>query len=114
MRLKATFPNPDNRLWPGQFVSARLLLRTEAGATTVPSAAVQRGPNGLYAYVVRPDQTVDMRAITVARTEGASSVVAAGLTPGEVVVTAGQYRLDQGTPVMAKPARAAAAPGDRS
>lgn len=114
MRLKATFPNPDNRLWPGQFVSARLLLRMEAGATTVPSAAVQRGPNGLYAYVVKPDQTVDMRAITVARTEGASSVVAVGLTPGEVVVTAGQYRLDQGTPVMAKPARAAAVPGDRS
>lgn len=114
IRLKATFPNPSNTLWPGQFVNARLLLRTEAGATTVPSAAVQRGPEGLYAYVVRPDQTVEMRAIAVARTEGTVSIVAAGLKPGEVVVTAGQYRLDQGARVAAKPAGAAAVAGDRS
>ncbi|MCZ0736646.1 efflux RND transporter periplasmic adaptor subunit [Phreatobacter sp. AB_2022a] len=114
MRLKATFPNPGNALWPGQFVNVRLLVRMEEGVTTVPAAAVQRGPNGLYAYVVRSDQTVEMRAIAVARTEGTDSVVTAGLQPGEVVVTAGQYRLDQGTRVAAKPARAAATARDRS
>src|SRR3984893_13914214 len=71
IRLKATFPNPHNALWPGQFVNVRLLLQTEHNVLTVPSAAIERGPNGLFAYVVKPDSTADMRTVTVGHDAGA-------------------------------------------
>jgi multidrug efflux system membrane fusion protein len=96
IRLKATFPNPHNALWPGQFVNARLLLQTEHNVLTVPSAAIERGPNGLFTYVVKPDSTIDMRTVTVGHDAGAVSVIASGLAPGERVVTAGQYRVQPG------------------
>jgi membrane fusion protein, multidrug efflux system len=100
IRLKATFPNPHNALWPGQFVNVRLLLQTEHNVLTVPSAAIERGPNGLFAYVVKPDSTADMRTVTVGHDAGAVSVIASGLAPGERVVTAGQYRVQPGAVVQ--------------
>jgi multidrug efflux system membrane fusion protein len=100
IRLKATFPNPHNALWPGQFVNVRLLLRTERNVLTVPSAAVERGPDGLFTYVVKPDSSVDMRTVTVGQDTGTIAVIASGLAPGDRVVTAGQYRVQPGAPVQ--------------
>jgi multidrug efflux system membrane fusion protein len=100
IRLKATFPNPHNSLWPGQFVNARLHLQTEQNVLTVPSAAIQRGPDGLFAYIVKPDSTVDMRAIAVGQETGAIAVIDSGLAGGDRVVTAGQYRIQPGTLVQ--------------
>jgi membrane fusion protein, multidrug efflux system len=100
IRLKATFPNPRNALWPGQFVNVRLLLQTEHNVLTVPSAAIERGPNGLFTYVVKPDSTLDTRTVTVAHDAGAVSVIASGLAHGERVVTAGQYRVQPGAVVQ--------------
>jgi multidrug efflux system membrane fusion protein len=100
IRLKATFPNPRNALWPGQFVNAQLLLQTEHNVLTVPSAAIQRGPDGLFTYIVKPDSTVDMRAIAVGQETGAIAVIDSGLAGGDRVVTAGQYRVQPGTLVQ--------------
>lgn len=111
MRLKATFPNPQNKLWPGQFVNTRLLLRTERGVLTIPSAAVERGPAGFYAYVVKPDQTVDMRALEIGQDQDGVAVVRQGLEAGEKVVTGGQYRLQPGALVTVAASNAAAAAG---
>jgi multidrug efflux system membrane fusion protein len=96
IRLKATFPNPHNALWPGQFVNVRLLLRTDHNVLTVPSAAVERGPAGLFTYVVKPDSTVEMRTVTVGQDTGTIAVVDSGLATGDRVVTAGQYRVQPG------------------
>ncbi|MBS0562240.1 MAG: efflux RND transporter periplasmic adaptor subunit [Proteobacteria bacterium] len=101
IRLKASFPNPSNALWPGQFVNVRVLVRVEKGVVTVPSVAVQHGPAGLYAYVVSPDGVVARRDITVGLDNGAVTVVTAGVAPGDMVVTAGQSRLQDGTRVVA-------------
>jgi membrane fusion protein, multidrug efflux system len=100
IRLKATFPNPHNALWPGQFLNIRLLLQTEHNVLTVPSAAVGRGPDGLFTYVVKPDSTVEMRTVTVGQDTGAIAVIASGLAPGDRVVTAGQYRVQPGALVQ--------------
>ncbi|MGL4290426.1 MAG: efflux RND transporter periplasmic adaptor subunit, partial [Phreatobacter sp.] len=115
MRLKATFPNPQNKLWPGQFVNARLLLRTDREVLTVPSAAVERGPTGFYAYVVKPDATVDMRALAIGQDQDGVAVVRQGLEAGEKVVIGGQYRLQPGALVTVATANAAppgTAPGE--
>jgi membrane fusion protein, multidrug efflux system len=106
IRLKATFENRDHALWPGQSVTTRLLVRTLKGVIAVPDTAVQRGPKGLFAYVVKPDRTVEMRPLTVGPITGGRAVVDAGLQAGEVVVTAGHYRLKPGDPVDAKDAPA--------
>jgi len=98
-RLKATFPNADNQLWPGEFINARLLLETAHNALTIPSKAVQRGPNGVFTYVVKPDSTVEARSLEIGAESGALTLVAKGLNEGEVVVTSNQYRLQPGTPV---------------
>jgi membrane fusion protein, multidrug efflux system len=100
IRLKATFPNPHNALWPGQFLNIRLLLQTEHNVLTVPSAAVGRGPDGLFTYVVKPDSTVEMRTVTVGQDTDAIAVIASGLAPGDRVVTAGQYRVQPGALVQ--------------
>jgi membrane fusion protein, multidrug efflux system len=100
IRLKATFPNPRRALWPGQFVNVRLLLQTEHNVLTVPSAAIERGPSGLFTYVVKPDSTIDMRTVTVGHDDGAVSVIVGGLAPGDRVVTAGQYRIQPGAVVQ--------------
>ena len=92
-KLKSVFDNRDNALWPNQFVNIRLLLDTEKNATVIPAAAVQRGPQGTYVFVVKQDNTVDVRPITIAFTQSNISVLSTGLTPGEVVVTDGQDKL---------------------
>jgi multidrug efflux system membrane fusion protein len=103
IKLKATFPNPKNVLWPGQFVNARLQIGTERNVLTVPTVAVQHGPNGLYVYVVKPDSTVARQDVEVARDNGTVSVITKGLDDDQVVVTDGQSRL-QGTRVAANDA----------
>jgi multidrug efflux system membrane fusion protein len=104
IRMKATFANTDNVLWPGLSVSTRLLLDTLHDVNVVPVDAVQRGPNGLYAYVVGKDDKVEMRDIKVAQEGEQLSVVAQGLSPGESVVTEGQNRLREGALVQPTPA----------
>jgi len=112
-KLKAIFDNADNALWPNQFVNAHLLLETRRNATVVPAAAIQRGPQAMtFAYVVRPDKTVEARALKVALTQGTLSVIDSGLSPGEVVVTDGQDKLQNGSRV--EPRMAAGANNDRS
>jgi membrane fusion protein, multidrug efflux system len=99
VKLKATFPNDDLKLWPGKFVNARLILTTRKDATVIPSSVVQRGPQGTYAYLIKPDKTVEMRPIKVAQTEGNLALVDEGLKPGEQVVVDGQYKLQPGAHV---------------
>ncbi|HEX3620079.1 MAG TPA: efflux RND transporter periplasmic adaptor subunit [Candidatus Udaeobacter sp.] len=99
VKLKATFPNDDLKLWPGKFVNARLVLTTRKDATVIPSSVVQRGPQGTYAYLINPDKTVEMRPIKVAQTEGNLALVDDGLKPGEQVVVDGQYKLQPGAHV---------------
>jgi multidrug efflux system membrane fusion protein len=99
IKLKATFPNPHNTLWPGQFINARLQLGTEPNALTIPSVAVQHGPAGLYAYIVSPESSVTRQPIEVGRDDGTLAVIAKGLTEGQQVVTEGQSRLQTGARV---------------
>lgn len=105
IKLKAVFSNPNDALWPGQFVEARLLLRTEGNVVTLPNEAVQHGPNGLYVYVVKPDSTVERQAVET-ETEGDVSIIRKGLQAGQEVVVRGQSRLDNGTRVTAEGPRA--------
>ncbi|WP_247878188.1 efflux RND transporter periplasmic adaptor subunit [Azospirillum sp. TSO22-1] len=97
--VRATFANADTLLWPGQFVDTVLTLRVEPQALTVPAVAVQTGQEGRFVYVAKPDNTVDMRTVTVARTYGDLAIIGSGLTAGERVVVDGQSRLFPGAPV---------------
>ncbi len=106
LRLKAVFPNPQRLLWPNQFVKARMLLTTRKDALTVPSTVPQRGPEGAFAYVIQPDQTVQPRPIEVELTQGDLAIVARGLNEGEQVVVDGQSQLRPGSKVQARPAAA--------
>ena len=99
VKLKATFPNNDLKLWPGKFVNARLVLTTKKNAIVVPASVVQRGPQGSYAYVIKPDKTVEMRPIKVAQTEANVAMIDEGLKAGEQVVVDGQYKLQPGAHV---------------
>lgn len=99
IRVKATFPNPHNALWPGEFVNARVLLRTERNALTVPSNAIQRGPNGMFTYVVKADSTVEARPLKIGNETNELTVVTDGLKDGEQVVLSNQYRLRPGATV---------------
>jgi len=110
VRLKATFPNPEKRLWPGQFSNVTLTLTVDPDAIVVPSQAVQTGPQGQYVFVVKPDSTVETRRVVVKRTQGSDSVIASGLKPGDPVVIDGQPRLQQGTKVEVKTATRAPSP----
>jgi multidrug efflux system membrane fusion protein len=107
--LKATFTNVELRLWPGQFVNVTLTLSVDPRAIVVPDAAVQRGQDGAYVYVVRPDSTVEMRRVTVARTRDGESVIDSGLAAGDRVVVDGQLRLAPGLKVEPQPVSQAAA-----
>ncbi len=107
IKLKAVFPNKDNGLWPGQFVSTSLKLFEQKDALVVPAQAVQTGPNGQYVYVVKPDMTVEMRKVELDRNDGADAVIATGLRNGERVVVTGQLRLAPGTRVIVAKAQAA-------
>ena len=99
IKLKATFDNPDRRLWPGQFARVSLRLDTLDNATVVPSQAVQTGQDGQYVFVVKDDQTVEQRTVTVGQRVQDDTVVQKGLKPGETVVTEGQLRLEPGSRV---------------
>jgi multidrug efflux system membrane fusion protein len=101
IRLRATFGNEDTRLWPGQFVNVILTLGEEPNALVVPSVAVQSGQSGTYVYVVKQDQTVEMRAVNVMRTQENWSVIN-GVRPGETVVTDGHISLVPGAKVNIK------------
>jgi multidrug efflux system membrane fusion protein len=101
IRLKATFPNRDHQLWPGEFVQVRLQLAVEPQAIVVPLGAVQTGPKGQYVYVVENGVAL-VRPITVSRTEGGEVVIGGGLRAGEEVVTDGQLRLTPGAKVAIK------------
>jgi len=101
--LKATFPNEDEALWPGQFVDVTLTLGEEPDRVVVPSGAVQNGQEGTYVYVVGPEQKVDLRTVKVARQDAAEAVIDEGLRGGETVVTDGQLRLVPGSRVQPKP-----------
>jgi multidrug efflux system membrane fusion protein len=106
IKVKGTFPNEDRRLWPGQFVNVTVTLSADPKAIVVPSPAVQTGQQGTYVFVVKPDQTVEMRAVDVARAKGNETVIKGGLKPGETVVTDGQLRLVNGTRISVKPSAA--------
>jgi membrane fusion protein, multidrug efflux system len=93
IKLKAEFPNPQYVLWPGQFVNVRLLIDTLNQVVVTPTAAVQRGPNGTFVYVVQPENKVAVRAVTVTQQDETQSVIASGLGPNERVVTTGFARL---------------------
>ncbi|MGH9410769.1 MAG: efflux RND transporter periplasmic adaptor subunit [Vicinamibacterales bacterium] len=99
IKLKATFPNADRMLWPGLFMRVTLFVRTEEHAIVVPMGAIQASQNGTYAYVVKPNHTVEMRSVVIQRQQGEEMVIAKGLTPGDVVVTDGQLRLTPGARV---------------
>jgi membrane fusion protein, multidrug efflux system len=107
VRVKALFDNRDHRLWPGQFANVSLTLTTDANAIVVPTAAVQTGQQGTYAFVVKPDQTVDMRPVAVQRTADDLTIIQDGLAPGDVVVTDGQLRLVPGARISVKTGGAA-------
>jgi len=103
-KLKAEFSNEDSSLFPNQFVNTHLLVDTKRNLSLVPLAALQRGPQGAYVYVVGSDNTVKIQTVTVAQTTGGTIGVSDGLQPGEVVVTDGQDKLQDGTKVTPNPA----------
>lgn len=103
LRLKALFPNTDERLWPGEFVNARVLLGTAGNALTIPLAALQRGPNGLFTWVIGADDKAQMRPIKTGPPADDVAIVADGLDAGERIVTEGYYRLQPGVRVAIRP-----------
>ena len=107
IRLKGTFANTDERLWPGEFVNVRLILSVHKGAPTVPAQTVQDGPNGRYAYVIKEDNTVERRTVEVSAVQDGIAVITKGLSIGDRVVVDGQYRLTNGARVKVE----ATAPG---
>jgi multidrug efflux system membrane fusion protein len=106
--LKAEFANTDNKLWPGQFVAAKLQLAVAHDALTLPPASVQHGPDGLFVYVVKPDNTVDRKIVQVGYQDEAAAVITDGLQGGETVVLSGQLRVQAGTKVDPRAQDAAA------
>lgn len=108
VQVKAEFPNTAHRLWPGELVNARLLLETRSNGLTVPGGVVQQGQQGFYAYVIRPDDTVEQRTITVAQTSNGQALIDSGLAANERVVVDGQYKLQPGNHVTILHGKAAA------
>jgi len=102
IQLKAEFPNEDERLWPGEFVHIRVLIATRKNAVTVPALALQRGPEGYYLWVVKPDETVEQRPIGAQTVSDDIVIVSKGLNAGETVVVEGQSRLDVGARVAVR------------
>ena len=104
VKLKAEFDNKNGALWPGQLVTARIVVRTDAGRTIVPSAAIQNGQTGPYVFVVKPDSTVTINKVGVGETAGDVVALTSGIKPDDTVVLSGQSRLAQGTAVTVTPA----------
>ncbi len=99
IKMRATFPNSDNRLWPGQFANVVMRLKLQPNATVVPSQSVQTGPAGKYLFVVKSDLTAELRQVTVGQTVQSEIVIDKGVAPGEIVVTDGQLLLAPGSKV---------------
>jgi membrane fusion protein, multidrug efflux system len=110
--VRATIPNDDETLWPGEFVSVTTILRVEPDAVVVPAPAVQIGQNGTYVFVIKPDQTVDVRPVTVERSQGGESIIAKGLAKDERIVVDGQLRLTVGSRIEERPAVATSRPDE--
>ena len=104
IKLRASFPNKDKRLWPGQFVNVSLVLYEQQNAVIIPSQALQVGPRGQYVYVVKSDLAAELRPVTVDRSDAMETVITEGVSVGENVVTVGQVRLSPGAKVLLKPA----------
>jgi multidrug efflux system membrane fusion protein len=98
-KLKAVFDNKDNQLWPNQFVNANLLLETRKNSTVVPTAAILRGPQGTFVYLVKSDKTVEAHTVTISVAQGNNTSIASGLNPGDTVVTDGQDKLQTGSKI---------------
>lgn len=113
-RLKAMFANKDEKLWPGEFVNARLRLEIQKNVVVIPALAVQRGPNGLFAWVVKEDNTAEARPIRTSTTTGERTIVTSGLQVGERVVTDGQYKLQKGAAVIVVEPHTAAKQGSQT
>jgi multidrug efflux system membrane fusion protein len=105
IRLRATFPNPGRKLWPGQFVRVRTRLGSDPNAVVVPNQSVQTGPDGQFVFVVKEDRRVEMRTVTTAMRSGQDLVIASGLAAGETVITEGQMRLAPGMRVVVRDGR---------
>jgi len=112
IRIKASFPNPDNRLWPGDYVGARVLVATRRDALAIPSAAIQRGPNGLFAYVVKADATVEARPLAAGVESEGYTAIDKGLQEGERVTTSNAYRLQPGARIQVVAASPAGGGGE--
>src|SRR5579863_6558357 len=110
IRLKAVFENKDHALWPGQSVSTRLLVQTLKGATVVPDDAIQHGTEGLYAYIVNQDNKAELRKVKVSQSIDGRSVIEDGLSPGQQVITSGQFKVQPGTLVSTAVASSDGAP----
>ncbi len=111
IRLKAEFPNPDLRLWPSLFVKARMQLQIREGVVVVPTPAIQRGPSGVFVYVVSPDSTVTVRNVQVDAIQGPLAIVTQGVQPDERVVVDGQNQLRAGAKVDPRPVPVPGPPG---
>jgi multidrug efflux system membrane fusion protein len=98
-KLKAVFDNKDDQLWPNQFVNTQLLLETSKNSTVLPTAAILRGPQGTFVYLVKPDNTVEARVVKIALTQGNTTAIAEGVIPGDTVVTDGQDKLQGGSKI---------------
>lgn len=115
IRLKAMFANAEGRLWPGQFVNARILIETRADALTIPPAAIQRGPQGLFVWLVSEDGVAEPRKVELGPANETEAIVTSGLTASDRVVVDGQYRLEVGARVNAAPLKLETGkPGDRT
>jgi membrane fusion protein, multidrug efflux system len=106
-RLKAVFDNKENTLWPNQFVNIHLLLEVRKNSTVIPAAAIQRGPQGTYVFVAKTDHTAEIKPVTISFTQENLATVASGVSPGDVVITDGQDKLQEGSQIQV---RAPAAP----
>ena len=104
LRVKAILPNQQRRLWPGEFVNVRVLTQIEHQALTIPASALERGPDGMFTYVVQNDSTISVAPLTVGEQNGNVVVVEKGLTAGQRVVASNQYRLQPGSRVRANAA----------
>ncbi|HEV2230221.1 MAG TPA: efflux RND transporter periplasmic adaptor subunit [Steroidobacteraceae bacterium] len=113
IRVKAILPNRRQQLWPGEFVNLRVQTRIRSQVLTIPAAALERGPDGTFTYVVRPDSTVAVAPLTIGEQQGGLVVVEKGITAGQQVVTSNQYRLQPGTLVRTNAPEAARAQGAR-
>jgi len=112
--LRATISNPDHHFWPGQFVNVRLVLATQKGAVLIPNQATQISQNGPFVYVVKPDNTADLRLVTLGQRQGDSIVVSQGVAPGENVIVAGQMTIAANSKVRVDTGGATPAAGTQS